>query len=172
MVASAGYASASSVVEVTLSSVMFSDYATAITRDVTSAWVTSGCQTTAYPFYSSYLKSSCAFTTVAPPVSLLAHTAVCQGFVTSVDYLITHSTTSFGVISTVSAAVTITDVPVFVGTPKVGFFEDSYDGFSPGNFAGYSKEIPSVSVTQSFSATFTSVDTTLASNVNGNIVAR
>lgn len=176
VLASAGFAKISSAVQVTISSVTFSEFSTGAKKVITSLWTGNNCATTAYDEFNQYKtsKSSCLFsaTSAYPPLILQSNTAVCQGFVTAVDYLVTHSTTGYGIISSVTAAVTVTDVPLFFGSPKVALFENNYDGFSPGNFAGYSGEIPSVSVSQSFSATFMSADSAGASQLNGNIVER
>lgn len=97
---------------------------------------------------------------------------MCQGFVTSVHYTVLHSTSSPGAIKNVTAAVTITDVPLFTGPSKTSVFEGSYDGLSPGGFAGYASRAPSVSVSQSFSVSFLSADTSQTGNVNGNVIQR
>lgn len=91
---------------------------------------------------------------------------------TSVQYTVLHSTTSPGAIESVTAIVTITDVPVFTGSSKTSVFEGNYDGFSPGGFAGYASRAPSVSVSQSFSVSFLSADTSQTGNVNGNVIKR
>lgn len=173
-VASAGYAGASSVSKVTVSSVKFTEYATGVSRDITAAYTANSCQTNAYSSFTDYLasKSTCFFSSSSPPLVLQASSAVCQGFVTSVHYTVLHSSSSPGAIKNVTAAVTITDVPLFTGTSKVASFESSYDGFPPGGFVGYSSRPPSVSVSQSFSVSFSSVDVAQKGNVNGNVVAR
>jgi hypothetical protein len=173
-VASAGFAAASSVSKVAVSSVKFTEYATGVTRDITAAYTANSCQTNAYSNFTKYSssKSTCLFSSSFPPAVLQASSVVCQGFVTSVHYTVLHSTSSPGTIKNVTAAVTITDVPLFTGTSRVAAFESNYDGFSPGGFVGYSSRAPSVSVSQSFSVSFLSADTSQTGNVNGNVVAR
>ena len=80
------------------------------------------------------------------------------------DYTVTHLTNLYGIITSVSADVIITDVPINTGTSKV----------FTGNLAGLSSQSPAVSVMQSFSVSFTSSDTSTskADNVNGNVVKR
>lgn len=153
----------------------FVEFATGASKDVTAAYTANNCQTNAYLSFSGYLgsKSGCLFSSSFPPLDLQSASVVCQGFVTSVHYTVSHSTASVGTIRNVTAAVTVTDVPIFIGTSKVAAaFESTYDGFSPGGFVGYSSRDPSVSVTQSFSVTFSSADTAQRGNANGNVVKR
>lgn len=158
MRADAGYATSSSVVGVTLSSIKFSEYATGIVTDVTSAYTAQQCSTKAYQSVTTYLKSksACLFSKSFTPLSLRNNTVICQGFVKSVDYTVTHFATSSGIISSVSAAVIITDVPIHTGS-------------NTANSAGLSS---TVSVMQSFSVAFTSGDASQTNNVNGNVVKR
>ena len=176
VIASAGYASQPSVIEVSISSVSYSEYSTGLVKNVTDIWKNNSCKTKAYSTFSKYInsKSSCLLSNPLhyPPSSTQSQVAVCQGFVTSIDYEVMHSTSSYGIITSINAAVIVTDVPLFYGTPKVAIFENYYDGFSPGNFPGYSRTFPSVSINQAFSVTFFSVDTSQANNANGNIVKR
>lgn len=156
--ADAGYATSSSVVGVTLSSIKFSEYATGIVTDVTSSYSAQQCSTKAYQSVTTYLKSksACLFPKSFPPFSSRNNTVICQGFVKSVDYTVTHLATSSGIISSVSAAVIITDVPIHTGS-------------NTANSAGLSS---TVSVMQSFSVAFTSGDASQTNNVNGNVVKR
>ena len=174
--ASAGFAIESTVIKVSISSVSFSEYSTGVMKDVTNIWNSNACTTKAYTSFSEYVnsKSSCLLSSSLyyPKAAVQSQSAVCQGFVTAVDYTIVHSTTSYGVITSITAAVIVTDVPLFFGTPKVAFFESFVDGFSPGNFPGFSRSLPSVSIRQSFSAIFFSADTSQASNAHGNIIER
>ena len=73
-------------------------------------------------------------------------TAVCQSFVMKVDYSVFHSSNAQGTINSVTAVVVVSDIPVVLNEE--------------------------ISVTQTFSVSFTSLDTTQQSNVNGNIVYR
>lgn len=159
--ADAGYATSTSVVGVTLSSVKFSEFATGIVTDVTSSFSAQQCSTKAYLSVTTYLKSksACLFSKSVIPLSLRNNTVICQGFVKSVDYTVTHLSTTSGIISSVSAAVMITDVPI-------------YTGANTANSAGLSSQSPTVSVMQSFSVTFTSGDALQTNNVNGNVVKR
>ena len=161
MRAAAGYATSSSVVGVTSSSIKFSEFATGIVTDVTSSYSTQQCSTKAHQSVTAYLKSksACLFSKSFSPLSLRNNTVICQGFVKSVDYTVTHSTTTTGIISSVSAAVIITDVPIYTGSGTV-------------NSAGLSSQSPTVSVMQSFSVTFTSGDASQSNNENGNVVKR
>jgi hypothetical protein len=158
--ADAGYATSSSVVGVTLSSIKFSEYATGVVTDVTSSYSAQQCSTKAYQSVTPYLKSKsdCLFSKSFPPLSLRNNTVICQGFVKSVDYTITHLATSSGIIPSVSAAVIITDVPIYT--------------VNTANSAGLSSQSSTVSVMQSFSVTFTSGDASRTNNVNGNVVKR
>lgn len=164
MRANTGYAGSSSVIRVALSSIKYSEYSTGVVKDITNIYSTAQCSTTAYQTVTSYLKSknTCLFSKIISPISQRNNTVICQGFVKSVDYTVTHLTTLYGIITSVSADVIITDVPINIGTSKV----------LTGNLAGSSSQSPAVSVMQSFSVSFTSGDTSKADNVNGNVVKR
>jgi hypothetical protein len=156
--ADAGYATSSSVVGVTLSSIKFSEFATGVVTDVTSSYSAQQCSTKAHQSVTTYLKSKsdCLFSKSFTPLSLRNNTVICQGFVKSVDYTVTHLATSSGIISGVSAALIITDVPIHTGL----------------NTANSAELSSTVSVMQSFSVTFTSGDASQTNNVNGNVVKR
>ena len=162
VLASAGFAAASSVTSVSIRSVKFADYSTGGVKDVTAAYLANKCTSTAYSTLSAYQQSNsgCRFSSQSLPFSAEGAIAVCQGFVASVAYTITHSTSSYGTIDTVTAALTVSDVPVF---PRPALVTGT---------AAITPDLPVTSVSQSFSVTFTSADNSQASNVNGNVVRR
>lgn len=146
VIASIGFATKSNTVPVTISKIYYYDFITKETKDITSLWSQKNCQQ-AYATVNEFKNtSSCIFSRNIINAGLKTTTAVCQSFVMKVDYSVFHSSNAQGTINSVTAVVVVSDIPVVLNEE--------------------------ISVTQTFSVSFTSLDTTQQSNVNGNIVYR
>lgn len=150
VLASSGAVTKANAVQVTLGTVTFIDYRTGASTNVTYTWNTKGCATHSLPASAYTAGKPCAFSSVLiAELPTSNEPFVCAGFVTGVDYVITHNADDVAAIISVVANVKISDVP--------------YDR-SGGDFP--------VVVTQTFSALFHSQDSTQVSIPNGNLVPR
>eukprot|EP00600_Ochromonadales_sp_CCMP1393_P013967 CAMPEP_0175006020 /NCGR_PEP_ID=MMETSP0005-20121125/5631_1 /TAXON_ID=420556 /ORGANISM="Ochromonas sp., Strain CCMP1393" /LENGTH=591 /DNA_ID=CAMNT_0016261319 /DNA_START=427 /DNA_END=2199 /DNA_ORIENTATION=+ len=155
VVASTGVATIADTISITLNSVNFDDYDTHSVTDVTTAWNANDCNTTAY--YGSptltdagtTISSSCTFSDANTLGNLTSSSSgLCTGFVKNVHYTVNHATTTAAAITSITADVVITDVPMTTSTGTA------------------------VTVEQCFSVEFDSADATLQTSDNGNLVER
>jgi cytoskeletal protein RodZ len=156
-----GNAALSDTVDVALSGVYFEDYLTGSLTEVTTSWERYSCRTRAYSGAPSLyeagteVNSNCTFSSANTADELLAGAAFCQGFVKAVYYTVNHTTGAEAVFTSVSATVTLSDVPI-ADLPT----------------SSNATTTTAVTVTQTFSIEFTSAVATNVNSDNGNLVKR
>jgi hypothetical protein len=154
--ATSGTATISEAKNVNLGSVYFEDYVTGALTDITTSWKTNECVTQGYSGSPSLsgagtaIDAACTFSNTDTETLWLETEAVCQGFVKSVHYTVKHASSVDATITSVTADVTLSDVPI-----------SSLDGTDA-----------AVTVVQSFGVDFYSFDDTDQSSTNGNLVLR
>ncbi len=127
--ASLGVADYTDVTNVQLASVIFEDFYSAARFELTTSWVDNDCKTTSWlDATSTEINTELCIHSSAESKALLASTAAfCSGFVKSVQYTVKHATDLTANITSVTASVVISDVPMTVlqtgedGVTQVGF---------------------------------------------------
>lgn len=144
------------VENVAIEDVYFEDFYTGEVEDITTKWRDNDCSTAAFSvagdgdLYGAYPNlrdslgqgsgnDSCSYNSDRTLDEFASTQAICRGFVRSVRYIVEHKSSESAAIDSVSAQVTVSDVPITAGNSSVSvtvsqcFSADYYSGGKPQN---------------------------------------